>query len=161
MASEGQKSSIKKERFLKAFARLGSVTGAAKAARCHRTLHYQWLREDPEYPRRYAEAREQAVDGLEDEAIRRARDGVEEPVYQGGKLVGTVRKYSDTLLMFLLNGLRPDRYRRKGDVHVAGDVNVTSAEEYRKALTQMYESVMGKLDANSGKEDDEEEIQER
>lgn len=48
---------------------------------------------------------------LEQEAYRRAVEGVEEPVYQGGELVGTVRRYSDKLLEFLLRGRRPQVYR--------------------------------------------------
>jgi hypothetical protein len=48
---------------------------------------------------------------LEDEAVRRAYEGVERPVFQGGKQVGVVREYSDTLLIFLLKALRPEKYR--------------------------------------------------
>jgi len=42
--------------------------------------------------------------------VRRARDGVEEPIFHQGKNVGTVRKYSDTLLIFLLKSHKPERY---------------------------------------------------
>ena len=47
----------------------------------------------------------------EDEAVRRAHDGVDEPVFYQGKACGVVRKYSDTLLIFLLKGRRPEKYR--------------------------------------------------
>ena len=59
-------------------------------------------------------------DVLEDEAVRRAKEGVEEPVYQGGKLVGHVQKYSDTLLIFLLKGAKPQKYGDKVR-HTNGD----------------------------------------
>ena len=49
---------------------------------------------------------------LEDEARRRAVDGVDEPVFQQGKQVGTIRKHSDTLLIFLLKGIRPQEVSR-------------------------------------------------
>lgn len=51
------------------------------------------------------------ADSLEDEAVRRARDGYDKPVYQQGQCVGQVRKYSDTLMVFLLKGARPKKYR--------------------------------------------------
>jgi len=57
------------------------------------------------------EALEIATGSLELEARRRAQKGVLEPVYYKGKKVGAVRKYSDTLLIFLLKAHRPDKYR--------------------------------------------------
>ena len=48
---------------------------------------------------------------MEREAYRRAVKGVEKPVYRGGQLVGTIREYSDSLLMFLLRARRPELYR--------------------------------------------------
>lgn len=47
-----------------------------------------------------------AADKLEAEARRRALEGTEEPVYQGGLLVGTKRVYSDSLMALLLKGRR-------------------------------------------------------
>ena len=56
-------------------------------------------------------AREEAADTLEAEARRRAIEGVEEPVFHKGERVGTVRKHSDLLLIFLLKGARPQKFR--------------------------------------------------
>lgn len=52
------------------------------------------------------------VDTMEREADRRAIQGVDQPVFQNGREVGVVRKYSDVLLMFRLNGQRPEKYKR-------------------------------------------------
>ena len=41
----------------------------------------------------------------------RGFEGGEEPVYQGGKLVGTKRRFSDNLAMFRLKGEMPNKYR--------------------------------------------------
>ena len=54
---------------------------------------------------------ESAVDDLEAEAWRRAKEGVEKPVFQGGKQVGVIREYSDTLMATLLKAHRPEKYR--------------------------------------------------
>jgi hypothetical protein len=87
-----------------------------------RGTHYDWLRKDREYRAQFEAATDQAAQALEDEAVRRAYEGVERPVYQMGKQVGVIREYSDTLLIFLLKGLRPAKYRERYDVVVdAGD----------------------------------------
>ena len=67
---------------------------------------------------------EAGTEVLEDEALRRARDGTDKPIYQGGKKVGSVREYSDTLLIFLLKARNPAKYRERIDAHVTGDVKV-------------------------------------
>ena len=50
---------------------------------------------------------------LEEEAIRRAVDGVDRPVFFQGKIVGYTKEYSDTLLKFLLEAKRPAIYRAR------------------------------------------------
>jgi len=57
-----------------------------------------------------AEARETVTDLLEAEARKRAIEGVTEPVYHQDKVVGTIQKYSDSLLMFLLQAAFPEKY---------------------------------------------------
>jgi hypothetical protein len=53
-----------------------------------------------------------ACDILEAEAHRRAVEGVEKPVgWYKGRPGGYVREYSDVLLIFLLKGLRPEKYK--------------------------------------------------
>jgi hypothetical protein len=52
---------------------------------------------------------ETGTDLLEDEALRRAEDGVAEPRFYEGRLCGHVQKYSDTLLIFLLKARRPQK----------------------------------------------------
>ena len=123
--------------FLKAFATCGSITKAAKAAGVDRGQHYEWLKEREGYAADFAEAANQAAQVLEDEAVRRAYEGVFEPnvwqgsfvypektgkdgtVHVGKKPLGVV-KYSDTLLQFLLKGLRPERYRDRVSAEVTG-----------------------------------------
>lgn len=105
----------KQTAFLAAYAEVGNVTAAARMAKVSRQAHYNWLG-DPEYADKFAAASEEAVDSLEAEARRRAVQGNVEPVFQGGKQVGEIRKFSDTLLIFLLKGARPERYRERYDV---------------------------------------------
>ena len=46
----------------------------------------------------------------EDEADRRAMEGVDKPVYQGGRLVGYQKDYSDSLLALMLKAGNPDKF---------------------------------------------------
>ena len=103
----------KKEIFLNVFKRTGNVSYAAHEAGIHRTTHHKIWMKDPEYAAQFASAREEAVDVLEHEALRRAVQGVEEPVFYQGEVCGHVRKHSDTLLIFLLKGNRPEKFRER------------------------------------------------
>ena len=100
----------KRRVFLEALAAVGNVTQAAKSAGLSRTIVYKRRREDEDFARDWDEAKWIGGGALEDEAIRRARDGWEVPVFHDGQKCGTVRKYSDTLLIFLLKGAMPDKY---------------------------------------------------
>lgn len=107
---------------LAALAKTGNVSQAAKAAKIDRRTHQRWRQEDPEYDAATEEAMEEAADLLEAEAQRRAVTGVLEPVYQGGKKVGTIRRTSDTLLIFLLKGARPAKFAERVDMKHTGRV---------------------------------------
>lgn len=97
--------------FLRAFSDRGIVLRACLAAKIGRRTVYGWLAADEAFKALYDEAKEDALDLLEDEAVRRARVGWLEPVYQGGEKVGEIRKYSDTLLITALKAGRPGKFR--------------------------------------------------
>lgn len=103
----------KKRAFLAAYATCGQIKQACLAAQTDHVMHYYWLKTDPAYKEAFAEAKDLAASTLEDEAIRRARDGVTRPVYYLGAVVGEELVYSDTLLIFLLKGLMPELYGNK------------------------------------------------
>ena len=66
---------------------------------------------DEEFAAAWEDALEQAIDLLEAEVYRRAYEGDLVPVYQGGQLVGHIRKTDTTLAIFLLKANRPHKYR--------------------------------------------------
>ena len=107
-----------RERFLAIYAQCGNLSTAAKAVGVNRSAVYKWQEHVPGFPEAMRAADLQATEVLEKEAWRRAREGFAEPVYQHGKLVGTVQRYSDALLIFLLKGRAPERYGTKVDVSV-------------------------------------------
>ena len=73
---------------------------------------------DEQFAALYQYARDEAADSLEAEAIRRARDGVQKKIYHQGVCVDVVTEYSDSLLQFLLRGLKPDVYGQKQQITV-------------------------------------------
>src|SRR5437763_4620059 len=66
----------------------GNKLAAAEAAGVSRSVHYKWLEADERYAALYAAAMKQAGEALEDEARRRAHDGVREPIYWQGQKCG-------------------------------------------------------------------------
>ncbi len=110
-AKSKPKKSVKQLAFLAAYSETGNITQAAEIAKVCRTSHNDWLEKDETYGARFDEAHEAACDHLESEARRRAVEGIEDPVFQGGIQVGTVRRYSDKLLELLLKGSLPQKYK--------------------------------------------------
>lgn len=79
-----------------------------------RRRFYDWVKDDPEFRAAVAETEQIIGDKLEKEAIRRAVDGVQEPVgWWKGKPGGYVQRYSDTLLIFLLKGQKPRKFAER------------------------------------------------
>jgi hypothetical protein len=109
--------SSKQRAFLAAYAKIGNISRAAAAAEVSRSLHYRWL-EDEGYRAEFDNAHDEACDSLEAEARRRAEEGVDEPVFYKGEVCGTVRRYSDTLMIFLLKGAMPEKYKDRGELQV-------------------------------------------
>jgi hypothetical protein len=106
-----------RQAFLEHLALTGNITGAARAAGLSRSGAYALRAKDGDFAAAWTEAAAEAVDALEREARRRAVEGVEEPLIQGGKLLRhedgtpmTIRHYSDRLLELLLKAHRPDLY---------------------------------------------------
>lgn len=105
--------------FLVTLAETGNVTRAAAAIGCGRSTVYEWREADEDFAKQWERAMRIATLGLEDEARRRAEEGVDEPVFYQGIECGTVRKYSDTLLIFLLKARDP-KYREKTAMELTG-----------------------------------------
>jgi uncharacterized protein YbjQ (UPF0145 family) len=100
-----------KRKFLGAYAETGNISKAAELSKQVRQNHYVWLKNDPEYVKAFDEAREIACDRLEEEARRRAVNGTLKPVFYKGEECGVIREYSDNLLMFIMKGNMPDKYK--------------------------------------------------
>lgn len=98
----------------------GNVTRACSAVDIARMTAYEWRDEDDEFAAQWDRAKQLGLDALEDEATRRAFDGVDEPIVYQGEITGTMKRYSDTLMVFLLKGGKPEKYRERTSTELTG-----------------------------------------
>lgn len=124
-----------RERFCQELAEHGNVTRASKAISSAHSTVYEWKADDPVFAAAWADAIAQYTKVLEAEADRRAKEGVEEPVFYQGQVVGYVKKYSDILLMFRLKKLDPDGYKERvaQESKVSAEVSVKGTPEQETA----------------------------
>jgi hypothetical protein len=128
------------ERFFTGLANGHAVARAAAAALYTPASVYRWRAADAEFAANWTLALSMAADLLAEEADRRGRDGVDEPVFQKGREVGTRRRYSDGLLLARLKALLPHKYR-DGYVAPAQPVTVTVREfELEREMTRLIKA---------------------
>lgn len=96
--------------FLDAIAEGCSVGRACERAQYSRAAVYRYRLQDGVFAELWNAAKECAVERLEEEADRRALEGVPFPVLYKDQVVLTRIKYSDGLLLARLKALAPDRY---------------------------------------------------
>lgn len=133
-----QKTPKKEDVFLLALAESGNVTRAAKKAKLSRTQLYNKRKADLAFAKIWDEAEALGVSALEDEARRRAYDGWLEPVFHKGVRVGTVRKFSDTLLIVLLKAHKPEKYRENMKIKHGGQISITMPD----TVKDLFDSIM-------------------
>ena len=100
-------------RFFAALSDGASVSQAARRANYGRASVYEWREADESFRAAWDEALEEGTDLLEDEAFRRAHDGVPKPIFYKGDRIDTVHEHSDTLTIFLLKARRPDKFKER------------------------------------------------
>jgi len=108
----------------------GNVSRAAERSGFNRNSHYHWLSEKDEvgaptpeavlYREKVDMIEAQACDEVEREIRRRGVIGVLKPQFYQGKVCGTVREFSDVLLIFRAKALMPEKYRERHEVTGAG-----------------------------------------
>lgn len=114
----------RKRAFIAAYAETGTIVQAAEIAGIDRQTHYDWSASDPDYVKACQDAYIQSGERLEQEARRRAVQGVQKPVFYKGEKCGAVTEYSDTLLIFLLKGAMPEKYKERNVM----DINVQQVQ---------------------------------
>ena len=99
--------------FLHYLGRSGSVTYAASRAGLERRTLYRRKARDEQFAAQWDEALNLGIDRLQDDAMQRALNGTERPLFRNGRQVGSMQQYDNRLLQFLLRAHRPDIYAEK------------------------------------------------
>ncbi len=97
-----KRKSPKQELFLRAFGKCGNVSMAARQVRISKTDHYRWLANDAKYGERFYEAKETAIEYLEELLLREAEKG------------------QIAAIIFSLKAARPEKYRDNYRVELSG-----------------------------------------
>ena len=130
--------------FLDALRETCNVSAAARQVGFNVSTVYYHRKEDIIFQQRWDEALREGIELLEFKAQERAFEGVLEPVFYKGDEVGSVRKYSDALTMFLLKAHAPERFRERSEVkqELSGGValNDTTRHARLKALLAMAQA---------------------
>jgi hypothetical protein len=121
------------QKFLDGLRNSWSISKSARDAGIGAETAYTWransrgtLNEDTgeytdDFCIRWEQAQRDGIERIEDEAIRRAVEGVEKPVYQQGVIAGSVTEYSDTLMGLVLRGKMPALYNTERHEHTGKD----------------------------------------
>jgi hypothetical protein len=115
--SKGRTEQLKRD-FLENFPTLFTISATCKHVGIGRTCFYNWLADDRSFADGFKGAQSEALEILETECRRRAVEGSERPVWQGGKLCGQVREFSDLLLIFLMKAMDPGKYRENSNISI-------------------------------------------
>lgn len=94
----------------------GNISEACSRSGMARSTVYKLESEDAQFKAAFREAQRHGLEVLEDEARRRAFSGTEKPIFHQGQQCGAIKEYSDTLMIFLLKGGMPDKYRENWKV---------------------------------------------
>lgn len=134
---EAKKTPINVARFLGFIYLTGNLSGACQHINVSFATIGKWRREDPVFAAAMDEAKERHKDVIEDAIHQRGIVGIDKPVFQGGKLVGYQREYSDSLLIAKAKAYIPEKYGDK--LHIEQDTNVKV--EMPKEIAELIASV--------------------
>lgn len=95
-------SDVRRRAFLRALAETGAIAEAAQRVGMSRSAVTRLKTRSPEFAAACEAALARALPCLEQVAWERAVEGWDEPIVHGGKVTGTRRRYSETLLRTLL-----------------------------------------------------------
>ena len=103
--------------FLSVFAVFGKIKTASDRSGVPRENHYYWMRKDDDYRKAYQTCRDTIAVMVEDSLVEKLIHGWEEPVYQGGQLVGHKRKFELSAMLKYLSKAKPEVFGDKVELN--------------------------------------------
>ena len=129
----------RRNRFLKEMRCSANISRACDQAGLSRNDAFALRAEDAAFRTAWDEAEHGAFDDLEEEILRRARDGVDKPVYFGGKVCGTTRTYNDALALEILKLRRERLGTRREDTAASSDQGEDSSRHHTSPVDLIEE----------------------
>lgn len=146
--------------FLDFVASTGVISNSAGQAGLDRPSLYDYRHKFPPFKRAWERALRMSADTLEDEATRRAVQGVNEPIIykgrqqyeinqdgtfvldeEGSRIPLCVNRKSDLLIMFLLKGRRPIRFRDNSTPMLPAGIDDDEIGESQEAKSILLETL--------------------
>ena len=106
-------------RFLTAFQLEGKIGQAAESSNVSRTIHYHWKQTSEEYAAAFKSVQWAVIDRIHEPLVERLANGWDEPVYQGGELVGYKRRFDNATAMRYLEAVDPVRFGGKRQIEIS------------------------------------------
>ena len=126
-----------KEQFCAELRKIGVMRYACQQVNVGKSTIARWRAADPAFEAAVLEALDDAVEGMEQEAFRRAVIGTDKPVTVAGQRE-VIKEHSDVLLIFLLKANRPEKYRERYEVTSKGGNSAGSvADAMRLASAEL------------------------
>lgn len=116
-------------RFLSIFSEVGRFSHSARAVASTEAAYRYFEERCDGFRNACEDAYSEFQDKLHSEALSRAVDGWDEPVFYQGQKVGYIRRKSDKLMELMLKAHLPEKFRDRVDVnaHLTGGVMVAPA----------------------------------
>lgn len=141
--------------YLNHLARTGRIIESATMAGVSHGAIKNRRRSKPEFKLLEEEAKNIFVESMEERAHEMAFIGIEEPVFQGGELVGHKTRLSEKLVEFLLKAHAPEKYRdNKIEIEHGGGVLIVPARLDPKEWAEKEDARMRKAQLKYGTNSD-------
>ncbi len=106
----------------------------------------RFAKENQGFNTRFIDALELGLDALEDEATRRAYEGVTKDKFYKTKKIGMERTYSDSLMKFLLEGRRREVFGKESKIKLEGGDSPIDVNALPEAVRDKIEQIQGAAD---------------
>lgn len=139
-----------REAFLAALREMPVVQYACDKVGIERSTAYRKRQDDDDFAKAWQDAMEAGIDRAEQEAINRAVNGWEEPVFYQGAQCGTVLKKSDAMLALVLKGRRKSVYADRTEITGAEGGPLAHSDETTRAarLARLIEQARERKEAD-------------
>lgn len=128
-----------------------NIYESCKVSGVSRPTVYKYIKEDPEFAAKVQEAKEDAVDNLQECLYKRARDGVKQirkffDVKTGALIGEQIRTEFTDAGIKLIESLRPEVFRPSQKLELSGAISIDERQEIRRQ--KLTAAVQVLLDGN-------------